>query len=176
MSANKPILIENYNIKWPVLFEELAFILRNGLGNLIMDIEHVRSTSVPGLAAKPIIDLDIVVDSMTSLPEITARLRDLGYYAEGNLGVEGREAFGRMDERVPYNQENKPMAEHHLYVCDRKSEAYRNHIAFRNALRQDRHLADQYSLLKRELAVVHMDNRQAYTEGKTQFVNKVING
>lgn len=173
--AAKPVIIEDYNHNWPSMFDELAWILKQHLGNLIMDIEHVGSTSVPGLAAKPIIDLDIVIRSWSLLPEIIDKLSELGYYHEGNLGIENREAFGRKDDKVPYNQDNQPKPEHHLYVCNQESDAFIKHTLFRDILRQHPHLVDEYAELKKKLAIIYRDNRQAYTEGKTQFVNKVMN-
>lgn len=170
----KPIIIDDYNDNWPSMFEELALILKNQLGNLVVDIEHVGSTSVPGLAAKSIIDLDIVIRSMSLLPAVIDRLSELGYYHEGNLGVENREAFGRRDERVPYCQNNLPKPDHHLYVCNQESEELIKHILFRDTLRKHSHLVDQYSDLKKKLAVIYKNNRQAYTEGKTQFVHMVM--
>lgn len=172
--AAKPVIIVDYNNNWPRLFDELALILKKHLGILILDIVHVGSTSVPGLAAKPVIDLDIVISSMSLLPEIINKLSELGYYHEGNLGVENREAFGRKDDRVPYNQDNQPKPEHHLYVCNQESEALKKHTLFRDKLRQHSHLADEYAEIKKKLATIYKDNRKAYTEGKTQFVDKVM--
>ncbi|WP_425464491.1 GrpB family protein [Paenibacillus oralis] len=80
---------------------------------------------------------------------------------EGNLGVEGREAFGRRDGRVPYNPDNQPNAEHHLYVCTQESEAFIKHIVFRDILRQHTHLVDEYAEIKKKLATIYRDNRQA---------------
>ncbi|CAM2907483.1 GrpB family protein [Paenibacillus sediminis] len=172
--STKPVIIEKYNYNWPAIFNGLALILKDHLGSLIIDIEHVGSTSVPGLAAKPIIDLDIVIHSMTILPEIIDKLSELGYYHEGNLGVEGREAFGRIDNKVPYNQENSIKSEHHLYVCHKESEAYLRHLLFRDVLRRYPDLAKEYAELKKELATLYKDNRKAYTEGKTQFINRIM--
>lgn len=126
------------------------------------------------MAAKPIIDLDIVVSSTSLLPELIEKLGELGYFHEGNLGIENREAFGRKDERVPYNQSNQFKPEHHLYVCNQESDALIQHQLFRDILRQHSHLVDEYAKLKKELAARYKNNRQAYTEGKTEFVNKVM--
>ncbi|WP_159888714.1 GrpB family protein [Paenibacillus puerhi] len=172
--AAKPVIIEDYNYDWPGMFEELALILKCRLGKLIIDVQHVGSTSVPGLAAKPIIDMDIVISSMSLLPEVIIKLSELGYYHEGNLGVEGREAFGRKDAKVPYNEDNQQKPEHHLYVCNQESEAFINHVMLRDILRRHTHLVDEYGELKKKLAIKYRDNRQAYTEGKTQFVSKVM--
>jgi len=88
-----PLVIKEYDPQWPVLFEELRVKFSGLLGNMVSAIEHVGSTSVPGLAAKPIIDLDVLLASASYLPETIRRLATLGYECEGDLGIAGREAF-----------------------------------------------------------------------------------
>lgn len=171
----KPVVIENYNEDWPLRFSELQKILREHLGDLALSIEHVGSTSVPGLAAKPIIDLDIVIDSMELLPQVIKNLNHLGYIHEGNLGVENREAFARADDKVPYTRESYQKAEHHLYVCSKESDALFNHITFRDILRKQPELSEAYAILKKELAEKYKHHREDYTKGKTEFVIKVLN-
>lgn len=87
-------------------------------------IEHVGSTAVPGLAAKPIIDMDVLLGSATDLPLVIAQLASVGYQHRGDLGVTGREAF-----RAPPND-----LPHHLYVCPPRSPEYMRHISFRGYL------------------------------------------
>ncbi|OAB28356.1 hypothetical protein PMSD_22800 [Paenibacillus macquariensis subsp. defensor] len=173
--GTRPVIIEDYNEEWPIMFNELQDILRYNLGELASYIEHVGSTSVPGLAAKPIIDIDIVIDSMVLLPQLIEKLSKIGYLHEGNLGIENREAFSRIDDKVPYNNEMNTKQEHHLYVCNKDSDALMKHIVFRNILRKRPDLVTSYSVLKQELAEKFKDNRIAYTEGKTHFVNTVMN-
>ncbi|TQR45940.1 GrpB family protein [Paenibacillus popilliae] len=172
--GSRPVIIEDYNDAWPVMFNELKNILGNKLGELALTIEHVGSTSVPGLSAKPILDIDIVIDSMTLLPQVIGKLSELGYFYEGNLGVENREAFARTDDIVPHNEEMNQKPKHHLYVCNKESEALKKHITFRDILRQHPDLVTAYSSLKIELAEKFTNNRTAYTDGKTHFVNTVL--
>ncbi|WP_422657510.1 GrpB family protein [Paenibacillus sp. EC2-1] len=169
-----PVIIEDYNEDWPKRFNEIKSILHQPLEGLILSIEHVGSTSVPGLAAKPIIDIDIVVESMTLLPDVILRLDRLGYYHEGNRGIENREAFGRRDDNVPYHINTIEKFNHHLYVCSKDSEALMNHLTFRDTLRHRPDLVVQYGALKRELAEKYRNDRKAYTEGKTEFVHRVV--
>lgn len=157
------------------MYSEIKSILQQQLENLILTVEHVGSTSVPGLAAKPILDIDIVIESMTLLPEVIRRLDELGYFHEGNLGIESREAFGRRDNNVPYSNDSHNKPNHHLYVCSQGSEALNNHLTFRDILRERPDLVKQYGELKNELAEKYRNNRKAYTEGKTEFVHSVIN-
>jgi GrpB-like predicted nucleotidyltransferase (UPF0157 family) len=88
-----PLVITEYDPQWPVLFEELRVKFSELLGDMASAIEHVGSTSVPGLAAKPIIDLDVLLASAACLPETIRRLATLGYEHQGDLGIAGREAF-----------------------------------------------------------------------------------
>ncbi len=117
-----PLVITEYDPRWPVLFEELRVKFSELLGDMASAIEHVGSTSVPGLAAKPIIDLDVLLASAACLPETIRRLATLGYEHQGDLGIAGREAF-----RTPPD-----LFAHHLYVCLPNYEESRRHILLRN--------------------------------------------
>lgn len=173
--GQKEIIVEDYNDEWKSHFEELKAMFSSQLKDMVQEIEHVGSTSVPGLAAKPILDIDIVIDSRALLPEVIEKLNELGYNHEGNLGVEGREAFARTDTHVPYTEVKKMKMEHNLYVCDKDSTELKRHITFRNILREHPHLVDKYARLKKDLAQEYRNNRQAYTNGKTSFVTGVLN-
>jgi GrpB-like predicted nucleotidyltransferase (UPF0157 family) len=137
-----PVIIENYDPRWPLWFEMLRSRIAAVLKELAVSIEHVGSTAAPGLAAKPVIDIDVLLRSSTDLPVAIRRLAELGYEHEGDLGVSGREAFRAKAEAV----------RHHLYVCPPESREYKRHIAFRNYLEVHPADADAYALLKRELA------------------------
>ncbi|ETT52149.1 GrpB family protein [Paenibacillus sp. FSL H7-689] len=173
--SEKTIIIEDYNNEWPEMFSDLKSIIEQRLGDLVLRIEHVGSTAVPGLAAKPILDIDVVIDSMDLLPDVIQGLESLGYYHEGNLGVENREAFARKDANVPYSIVKIQKPEHHLYVCNKESKELLRHISFRDALISNPEFVVEYANLKKELAIRYRENRQSYTDGKTEFVNKVLN-
>lgn len=159
-----PIIIEDYDPHWPEQFEFLRSKIAQSLGVLAAAIEHVGSTAVPGLAAKPIIDIDVLLHSGADLPEAIARLAILGYQHRGDLGVPGREAFRPPSNDVP----------HHLYVCPPESREYARHIAFRNYLRANPEDAHAYERLKRALAKEYRDNREAYNLAKTEFVEAIL--
>ena len=154
-----PIVIVDYDPAWPREFEALCDRAAAAAGGLAVTIEHVGSTAVPGLAAKPVIDLVVVVKPDDVQPAVD-RLVAIGYVHRGNLGVEGREAFS--------SPEDEPR--HHLYVSPTDSEELRAQLAFRDRLRNDGALASEYVALKRELAVRFRDDRPGYTEAKTDFV------
>lgn len=175
MKYQKPIIIEQYNEEWPKAFSIIESILLNKLDGLALRIEHVGSTSVPYLAAKPIIDIDVVIESMEYLSGVIQKLEDLGYIHEGDLGIKNREAFTRKDVYVPYSSEGYVKHEHHLYVCNRESDELVRHLMFRDILRRNPILVSEYTDLKIQLSKKYRNNRKAYTEGKTEFVTRIMN-
>ncbi len=159
-----PIIIEDYNPGWPERFEEICSRIAPALGDLAARIEHVGSTAVPGLASKPIIDLDILLHAADDLPAVVLKLKALGYKHQGTLGIPGREAFKSAAHDIP----------HHLYVCLPDGPEYARHIAFRNFLRTHREDAEAYSNLKRYLSGRFSIDRDAYTQAKTEFIEEVL--
>jgi len=159
-----PVIIEDYDPRWPQQFEMLRSRIAAVLNELAVCIEHVGSTAVPGLAAKPVIDIDILLRSSSDLPLVIRRLAELGYQHRGDLGISGREAFRAKGQAV----------QHHLYVCPPESYEYKRHIAFRNYLREHAAEADDYALLKRELARKFGSDREGYNQAKNQFVQGIL--
>ena len=159
-----PVIIEDYDPCWPQLFEMLRSRVSAVLNELAISIEHVGSTAVPGLAAKPIIDIDVLLRSSTDLPVVIRKLAELGYEHKGDLGVSGREAF----------RANAAAFQHHLYVCPPGSREYDRHIAFRNYLRAHVADANAYALLKRELARKFGSDREGYNQAKSEFVQRIL--
>jgi GrpB-like predicted nucleotidyltransferase (UPF0157 family) len=159
-----PVIIEDYDPRWPERFEALRARIGSALRPLAATIEHVGSTAVPGLAAKPIIDIEVLLRSQTDLPRAIKRLTTLGYEHQGDLGIAGREAF-----RAPTG-----VFPHHLYVCSPDSRQYGRHIAFRNHLRGNPEDARAYERLKRSLADRFGNDRDAYTLGKTDFIDAIL--
>jgi GrpB-like predicted nucleotidyltransferase (UPF0157 family) len=159
-----PVLIVDYDPHWPDLFEELRAPVVAALGDLAVGIEHVGSTAVPGLAAKPIIDMDVVVPSAADIPEAIRRLASLGYVHRGDLGIPGREAF------TP--PAGKPR--HHLYVCAIDNEELGRHRSFRDHLLTHPEDARAYGALKKAAARRYAEDRVAYNEAKTPFVEAVL--
>jgi GrpB-like predicted nucleotidyltransferase (UPF0157 family) len=159
-----PVVIAAYDPGWPARFARLRDRLAAALGPLAVGIEHVGSTAVPGLAAKPIIDLDVVIATPADLAAVIERLRPLGYDHEGDLGVPGRDAFTSPPGSPP----------HHLYVCPAGSPALDRHLALRDLLRSDPEAADAYADLKRSLAARFRDDRVAYTDAKSAFIEALL--
>lgn len=159
-----PIVVTEYDPNWPVAFEDLRSEIDAVVGNLAVAIEHVGSTSVVGLASKPIIDITIVAASDSDVAAVISRLATIGYEHRGNLGVEGREAFFHPPHDVP----------HHLYLCPQGSLGLRNHLAVRDFLRSHTAAVKEYGQLKQRLAEEFPDDIERYIDGKTGFLLEIL--
>jgi GrpB-like predicted nucleotidyltransferase (UPF0157 family) len=163
MSDIPSVVVEEYDARWAESFTALAARVKRALGDRVLRIEHVGSTAVTGLAAKPIIDLDVVV-LPANMHEAIQGLARLGYVYEGDLGIAGREAF-----RWPPGERR-----HHLYLLAEGAPELLRHLAFRDALRTDRDLRDEYATLKRSLAARYPHDRDAYSAGKSAFIERTL--
>lgn len=129
-----------------------------------IDIQHVGSTSVPGLCAKPIIDIDIIVADRAKLASVATALQDISYRHLGDLGIPGREAFKADDHAIT----------HHLYACLADSPALKNHLTLRDHLRSHPTDREAYGALKRELARKFPHDIDSYIAGKTAFIEGIL--
>ncbi|MFN3390824.1 MAG: GrpB family protein [Meiothermus ruber] len=161
---SQPIVVVDYDPTWPEVFERLRAPVWRAVQDFALAIEHVGSTSVPGLAAKPIIDMDVVIASAALIPLAIERLGTLGYVHRGNLGIEGREAF----------QQPAHLPPHHLYVCLQDSVSLRNHLALRDYLRAYPAAVQAYGALKKRLAQEHAHNIEAYIEAKSDLILSML--
>lgn len=161
---SQPVIIEEYDHNWAVIFERLRVTLTAALGKLARDIQHVGSTSAPNLSAKPIIDIDVVIESEADLPETIARLSKIGYVYEGDLEIPSRYAF-----RAPAD-----LPSQHLYVCSKDSPELRRHLVFRDYLRLHPTVAEQYGILKKRASERLGRDREAYTAAKQPFIEGVL--
>lgn len=169
-------LLQPYNSQWATAFQLLQAGLSQGLQISSVDIIHVGSTAIPGLPAKPILDIDVIIPHEDRLPRLESLLVAMGYLSRGNQGIPGRYAFRQQDLSVPRipGLPGQAWMPHHLYVCMADSLALKNHLCFRDALLADPDLAAAYGRLK--WALVHelgMD-RERYTKAKTDFVLQVL--
>ena len=149
-----------YDAAWKQAFETVREQLQAALGDLALAIEHVGSTSVEGLAAKPILDIDVVIRSYDDFAAVVQRLAAIGYIHEGDLGIKDREAF---------RYDNKPhLQKHHLYVCPADSAELQRHLRFRDFLRSHPEAAQRYGDVKRQAAALYptdIDQYIAYKSG-----------
>lgn len=167
-------LIEPYNPGWKTAFDQLKAVLLTALHIPDLAIEHVGSTAIPGLCAKPVLDIDIVLPDGDLLSTISQRLESLGYINRGDQGIPGRYAFRQSSLRTPLFPGADVWQEHHLYVCIDGSLSLKNHLVFRNALLQDAGLVKEYTDLKWQLIHQPGITRAIYGQGKTFFVLKVL--
>ncbi len=162
----EPIEIVEYDPSWPAQFAEIAGRVRAAFADgPPITVEHIGSTSVAGLAAKPIIDIGVVVPASSDAPDAIARLATLGYVHQANLGIAGHEAF-----RSPANGPRHRLCVYPRYI----SPLLRELLAFRDYLRTHPDEADQYAALKKELAARFSSDHVGYTEAKTDFVRSVL--
>jgi GrpB-like predicted nucleotidyltransferase (UPF0157 family) len=149
---------------WAAQFEAVAGVLREALADVPgARVEHVGSTSVPGLAAKPILDVDVIVAAQ-HVPAAVRALEGVGYVHRGDLGVAGREAF-RAPDRAPYR---------HVYVCTAGTMNVRNHLAVRDVLRRRADLREAYAAVKLALAADPDMEMDAYLAGKSLVVQEIL--
>ena len=158
------VQVAEYDPRWPRIFSQLRKYVWPCVNDVAVAIEHVGSTSVPGLSAKPVIDLDVIAKSNADLPLLIERLQSIGYKHRGDLGVKAREAF--------VSPTNQPR--HHLYLCVQNCLPVWNHLALRDYLRGHASSADAYSSLKKRLAKQFANDKDRYMEGKTEFILSIL--
>ena len=165
--TNEVIVVE-YDPQWPSLFEEEKARLLAVVGDHIEDIQHIGSTAVPGLGAKPIIDIQMSLRDLALVEKCVGPLESIGYEYLGEYGVPGRHFF--------HKPARKPFAErtHHLQIVEKGGEEWRKVLLLRDCLRAHPEVAQQYHLLKRALASQFGTDRVGYTEAKTAFVRSAL--
>ena len=153
-----------YDDTWASAFEEIKNELENAVGDLIVGIEHIGSTSVEGLSAKPIIDIDIIIKDYSTFDAVVNRLNIIGSIHEGNLGIKDREAFKYADK--PHLQK------HHLYVCPQQSKELHRHIIFRDFLRANPEASKRYGAVKEKAAQLFPNDIEKYIEYKSTCIEE----
>jgi GrpB-like predicted nucleotidyltransferase (UPF0157 family) len=160
-------LVVDYDEQWPLWFDRIKEYLSRFLENVPISIEHVGSTAIPGMSAKPIIDI-IVVIKKDNFDDVRRRLTKAGYVHQGDLGIVGREAFDLVD---PDSKRNLPT--HYLYVCGNESDELKRQMRFRDFLRNNKEHRDWLSQLKCELARKYKGDRKQYMAGKARMVKRI---
>jgi len=149
-----------YNPKWGLQFESEKELLLKSLKNIILRIHHIGSTSVEGLAAKPIIDILLEVTALEELDKSAFIFEELGYEPKGEFGIEGRR----------YYRKGRDHRTHHIHAFKEGDENILRHLAFRDYLRTHPNIAKEYQALKEKLAKEFHDNTKAYCDGKDAFI------
>ena len=155
-----------YSSKWAEIFETEADGLKSVLSNFSVAIEHVGSTAVPGMVAKPIIDIAVSTDLDSSYLGIRKALEIADYVYLLDAGNNGGHIF--------YKEIQPKIRSFHLHLIDRQDSQWRNYLAFRDRLRHDVDKRNQYMDVKNELASAYPHDRDSYTEGKADFISRTI--
>lgn len=169
------ILLCDYDPAWPDRFAEEKARLLEAIGRLVAGIEHVGSTAVPGLAAKPIIDIAVHLYSLVDALKCIEPLVELGYECLGEYGIPGRIYFRKLtDEPLPGQAVGGKGRTHQIHMYELGHEQYAKQIIFRDYLRAHSETAREYEALKRELAARHVADVEAYADAKSEFVLGVL--
>lgn len=161
----KRVVVVPYAEAWKTAFEQIKNEIEAEIGDLVLGIEHVGSTSVEGMSAKPCIDMDVIIKDYSVFDEIVGRLGAIGYIHEGDLGIRNREAF---------KYTNKPhLMKHHLYVCPQDSEESHRHIIFRDFLRQNIEAVKEYSSVKEKAAELYPNDIDQYIAYKSPCIEEL---
>jgi GrpB-like predicted nucleotidyltransferase (UPF0157 family) len=159
----RTVEIVNYDATWPEAFANEAQLIKEALAGPKVDILHIGSTAVPGMPAKPIIDILLVVDSLICLDQSDSNLRRLGYAGHGEFGIAGRRFYSKGgDNRT-----------HHLHAFESGSPEIDRLLRFRDFLRESEETAKDYTTLKLNLAQKHKHDPLAYSEAKSEFIHDI---
>ena len=165
-----PISIVPYDPDWKMLFEQEKELIERALGEHVASpIEHIGSTSIIGLAAKPTIDIMVEVSNLNHelKLDITQKLEKIGYGNMYNSEKEHKMTFGK-----GYDEHYSCAQTYHVHIRE-KGDALQDEIYFRDYLRQNADVCDEYAKLKYVLAQKHRFNREDYTQAKTAFITKI---
>jgi GrpB-like predicted nucleotidyltransferase (UPF0157 family) len=163
--ADEPIRLTPYDSEWPARFEQERSALEAAIGEwIVCGVHHVGSTAVPGLDAKPIVDILVGVRDLEQARGCFAPLARLDYLYAPYLP----------DEMHWFCKPDPSRRTHHLHLVPAGSRRYRDELAFRDRLREDPELAGEYAALKRGLASRFAEDREAYTEAKSDFVRRAL--
>ena len=160
------VRLEEHQAEWSGLFEAEAALLRVRLVGMTAGIEHVGSTAVPGLPAKPILDIAVAVSSKEAIPRIGQILVGIGYIDRGDGGNDGGYLF--VKESVP------DIRTIHLHIVESTDIQWRDYCGFRDLLRRDIAVRREYAGLKQTLAERYPGDRKAYTEGKSDYIRRIL--
>ena len=159
------VVVLPYDVEWQSAFEKIKGEIEEAIGDLIIGIEHVGSTSVKGMSSKPCIDLDVIIEDYSAFSAVVEGLKGIGYIHEGDLGIKDREAFKYS------GKEHLQM--HHLYVCPEYSEELHRHIRFRDFLRSSPDAVKRYSLVKEKAAELFPNDIDGYIEFKSPCIKEL---
>ncbi len=160
------VRIVEHDPEWLTLGAEACEELRRAVGDMIDDVQHVGSTAVPDLPAKPILDIVIALDRTEAIAELLPRLTGIGYIDRGDGGDEGGWLLVR--------ESSPDVRTIHLHVVERDDPQWRNYLRFRDLLRANPDIRRRYADLKARLRTEFPNDRESYTAAKDEFVKEVL--
>lgn len=161
----RTITVVAYQDNWPALFErEKALLSKVLVPKNLVAIHHIGSTSVKGLAAKPVIDILIEVNNIENIAQHNDALASMGFIAKGENGISGRRYF----------QKGGNKRSHHLHIFERGNQHVINHLRFRNYLRSNAQAAQEYSKIKKQAALACENDPVIYMQLKGSFISQVL--
>ncbi|MHB8246795.1 MAG: GrpB family protein [Acidimicrobiales bacterium] len=168
IGEHEPVEIVEYDPSWPSMFADEAARIAGALGDQLLGIEHIGSTAVEGLAAKPVIDIQVGVRSLGATPRLVEAMGRLGYAYVPELEAE-------MPNRRYFRKTAGGIRTHQVHLVERAdTDWWDRHVAFRDWLRSHPEDAAAYAALKDELARAHRNDRHAYTDEKTGFIDTIV--
>ena len=171
----EPITLADYDPAWPALFEEERARLEEAIGEWAVAIDHVGSTAVPGLAAKPVIDIGVALRSFSDGLFCITPLVQRGYVCMGEHGIPRRIFFRKpTDSPSPGQTFNGVARTHQIHMYEVTHPEFLAHIDFRDYLRANPNAASDYQDLKRQLAARHGSDVEAYAGAKSDFVSRIL--
>ena len=170
LGLNKDVVeLVEHTDEWKDLFKQEKALLENLIGEHVISIEHIGSTAIGGIAAKPLLDLMIGVRSLNDVENFDRRkLKEAGIYHLGRVEIEGKLVYAKFSDL-------KELTKTHVYhVVEHESDWWHRHTAFRDYLMEHPEIAKDYETLKKALVQLHPENEAAYAEGKKQFIDDVL--
>ena len=160
------VRVVDHDPSWSALFAKERESLHRTLGDLAADVQHVGSTAVPGLPAKPILDIALAVRVLDLVPHIVEQLTRIGYIYRGDGGDDGGHLFIRESE--------PDIRTVHVHVVEQSTTQWKNYLLFRELLRDDTNVRKRYTDIKKDLAKRFCDDRKSYTAAKDEFIQGVL--
>ena len=166
---SREIIIKPYNSEWKTDYIRTEQILKKVFGDLLVDVQHIGSTSIEGLSAKPTIDVLVIVKDITHVDELNKDMSKYGFIAKGEHGISGRRYFYKIQEC------NQFIDTHHIHVYQVNNPKYQEELLFRDYLRISEDARKEYEKLKTELALKFRKEPRLYTNAKSRFILNTVN-
>ncbi len=178
-NRDKNSLVVQYDPQWAEEFDQIAIVLKEAFGSFMSRICHVGSTAIPGMAAKPVLDIIVELAPGVTITTATEILTPMGYEYEGNLGIPDRYAYRNTSPAVPFSKRRSSWMHHHLYICPYSTPEFARMLLFRDKLRNSLELRKEYMEIKQQALQRAQGIRQIYVDEKARlgdsFFKRVLN-